>query len=95
MLRHPERERLGAAEDEKAVHRAQNGARRVLNELEPLDVLVSRGDDHATDRIAVAIKVLRRAVHHEIRAKLERTLQARAGEGVVYRDHDVVLMSKG
>ncbi len=55
--------------------------------LQPLDVLVARGDDDAADRVAVAVEVFRRAVHDQIGAELDRPLQAGTGEGVV-DDHE-------
>ena len=40
-------------------------------------------DDDAADRVAVAVEVLRRAVHDDVGAERERPLQARARERVV------------
>ena len=83
MLRHPQRQRLGAAQHQPRVERAEDRARGVLHEPQPLDVLVARGDDHAADAVAVAVQVLGRAVHDQVGAELDRPLDVRAGEGVV------------
>ena len=40
-------------------------------------------DDRAGHHIGVAVEELRHAVHHDIRAEPERSLQQRRGEGVV------------
>ena len=50
--------------------------------------LVAHGDDDAADAVAVAVQVLRRAVHDEVGAELDRPLHARAGERVVDDQHE-------
>ena len=83
VLRHAQRQRLGAAQHQPRVERAEDRARGVLDEPQPLDVVVARGDDDAADAVAVAVQVLRRAVDDEVGAELERPLQVRARERVV------------
>ena len=84
------RERLRAAQHQPRVERAQDRARGVLDEPQPLDVLVARRDDDAADAVAVAVEVLRRAVDDQVRAELDRPLHARAGERVVDDQPDAV-----
>ena len=62
-------QRLGAAQHQPRVERAQDRAGRVLDELQPFDVLVADGDDDAADRVAVAVEVLRRAVDDQVGAE--------------------------
>ena len=69
VLRHAQRQRLGSAQHQPRIERAQNRAGGVLNEPQPLDVFVAHGDDDAADRIAVAVQILRRAVHDEVGAE--------------------------
>ena len=83
MPRHADRQRLGPAQHEPRVERAQNRPFRVLDESQPLDVVVADGDDDAADAVTVAVEVLRRAVDDQIRAELDRALEAGAREGVV------------
>ena len=45
VLRHPQRQRFRSAQDQPRIERAQDRARRVLNELQPLDIVVVRGND--------------------------------------------------
>ena len=84
---HPDRERLGPAQDEPGVHRPENRALGVLHEPQPLDVVVSDRHDDAADAVAVAVEELRRAVHHQIRAEVDRPLDIGARERVVHH-HD-------
>ena len=83
VLRHAQRQRLGAAQHQERVERAQNRALRVLDELQPLEIVVVHADDDAADAVAVSVEVLRRAVHDQVGAELDRPLHARAGERVV------------
>ena len=61
---------------------------------QPLDVVVAHRDDDAADAVAVAVQVLRRAVHDEVGAELDRPLQARARERVVDDQPDVVTRAR-
>ena len=63
---------------------------RVLDESQPLDVVVPHGDDDAADAVAVAVEVFRRAVDDQIGAELDRALEARARERVVHDQARVV-----
>src|SRR5207249_8528533 len=62
----------------------------VLDELQPLDVVVAHGDDDATDAVAVAVQVFGRAVDDEIGAGLDRSLNVRARERVVDGQAEIV-----
>ena len=90
VLHHPERQRLGAAQHQPRVERAEDGALRVLHEPQPLDVVVSHGDDDAADAVAVAVQVFGRAVDDQIGAELDRALDVRARERVVDDEARVV-----
>ena len=94
VLRHAERKGLGAPQDQPRVHRAENRARGVLHELQPLDVVVAVGDDDPADAVAVAVEVFRRAVRDEIGAKLERPLDVGARERVVDDQPGLMPMSE-
>ena len=87
---HPERQRLGAAQHQPRVERAEDRALGVLHELQPLDVVVPRRDDDAADAVAVAVEILRRAVHDQVGAEFDRPLDVRAGERVVDDEPQVV-----
>ena len=90
---HPDRQRLGPAQHQERVERAQDRALRVLHEPQPLDVLVTHGDDDAADAVAVAVEVFRRAVRDQVGAELDRPLDVRAGERVV--DDQLGVMAMG
>ena len=83
MLLHAQRQRLGAAQDQPGIERSEDRAGGVLHELQPLDVVVARGDDDAADAVAVAVEVLGRAVGDQIGAELDRPLDVRARKRVV------------
>ena len=83
MLRHAHGERLRAAQHEPRIERAEDRAGGVLDELQPLDVVVAHRDDDAADAVAVAVQVLRRAVDDQVGAERDRPLHARARERVV------------
>ena len=90
VLRHAQRQRLGAAQHQERIERRQDGALCVLDEPQPLDVLVACGNHHASDAVAVTVEILGRAVDDEVGAERDRLLQARAGEGVVDRQTGAV-----
>ena len=86
VLAHPHGEGLEAAQHEPGVERAGDGAERLLQEAKPFrDRRVVRGGEPADD-VGVAAEVLRRRVHDDVRAELERLLEIRRREGVV--DHE-------
>ena len=83
VLPHPDGERLQAAEHEPRVERARHGAERLLQEAEALgDRGVVRAGE-AADDVGVPAEVLRRRVHDDVGAELERLLEVRRREGVV------------
>jgi hypothetical protein len=83
VLAHAYCERLDTPQHEPRVERARHGAERLLEEVEALGDrrVVRRGE--AADRVGVAAEVLRRRVHDDVRAELERTLQVRRRKRVV------------
>jgi hypothetical protein len=91
---HADRQRLGAAQHQKRVERAEDRPFRVLDELQPLDVVVARRDDDPADAVAMAVEVLGRAVRDEVGAELDRALQVRTGEGVVDDQTSVVAVGE-
>ena len=86
---HAERQRLGASQHEPRIHRPEDRAFGVLDELQPLDVDVAHRDDDSADAVAVPVQKLRRAVDDEVGAEVDRPLDRRAGERVVDDDDDV------
>ena len=88
---HPNRQRLGAAEDEPGVHRPEDGALRVLHEAQPLDVIVAHRHHHdAADAVGMTVQEFCRAVDDEVGAEVDRPLHGRARERVVDHDEHVV-----
>ena len=80
---HPHRERLQAAGDEERIERARHRADRVLQESEPLGESVVARDRHPADHVRMTVEILRRRVHDDVEAELERPLHPRRGERVV------------
>ena len=80
---HSYRERLQAAQHEPRVERPGHGAERLLQEVETLGERVVVRRHEAADDVAVTAEVLRRRVHDEVGAELERLLQVRRRERVV------------
>jgi hypothetical protein len=94
VLLHPQRQRLGAAQDEPGIEGAQDRALGVLDEPQPVDVVVAHGDDDAADAVAVAVEVLGGAVGHQVGAELDRTLNVGARERVVDDEPGVVVVGE-
>ncbi len=84
-------QRLQAAQREKAVERAADAADRVLQEPDLVGQLFGRGDRDAADHVGVAVQILRRRVHDDVGAELERPLHPRARERVVDDREDPAL----
>src|SRR6059058_889183 len=84
VLPHAKSEGLGAAQREPAVERPGHGARRVLDEPDPLGEVVGVHDHHSADHVAVAVQVFGGRVKHDVGAQLERPLEAGRREGVVH-----------
>src|SRR6266513_2922919 len=84
MTFHPQCQRFDAAQGEEGVERARHAAQRVLQEAQFLfQSAVSLDDGGAADHVGMAVQVLRRRVHDDVEAVLERTLEVGRGEGVV------------
>ena len=88
VLPHAHAERLQAAQHEVAVERARHAADRLLEEVELLGERVVARHDRAADDVGVAVQVLRRRVHDDRRAELERPLEHRRRERVVDGERD-------
>ena len=84
---HPQRERLGTAEEEPRIERRQNRACGVLEVLEAGQVLRIPSDQNPADAVAVAVQVLRGRMHHDVGAQLEGPLKVGGHEGVVHHHH--------
>ena len=83
VLPHPHRQRLQAAQHEPGVERPRHRPERLLQEAQALgDRRVVRRREPA-DHVGVAAEVLRRRVHDDVGAELERLLQVRRRERVV------------
>jgi hypothetical protein len=88
---HPQVQGADPAVHEEAVEGRRHRADRVLHEPQPLVMLGRARDRGAADDVGVAAEVLRRRVHDEVGAELERPLVDRGGERVVDRDEGVAL----
>ena len=80
---HPDRQRLGAAQNQPGVHRAEDRAFGILHEPQPLDVIVAYRHRHAADAVAVAVEKLGGAMDDDVGAEFDGALNVRAGERVV------------
>ena len=90
MGRDAQVQRAQAAVDEEAVERAGHRADGVLHEAHAARAApASRDDDRAADDVGVPAEVLRRRVHDDVGAELERALDDRRGERVVDGDERV------
>ena len=89
-LLHAHGQRLGAAQNQPRIHRPQDRTRRVLHELQPVDIILVLENDDAADAIAVAVEELGGAVQHDVGADRQRPLKVRAREGVVDNHPDVL-----
>ena len=90
---HTHLECLETAQDQKRLLRPEHCARNVL-ESDHADLvhdLLARHRE-TCDHIAVAVEILGRAVHDNIRAQLQRLHQQRRGEGVVHDDDAVRIL---
>ena len=84
----PQVQRFDAAQDEEAVERLGDGAAVVLDGPEfGVNRSVFR-DECAHDDVAVSAEVLRDAVHDDVCAEFERSLEHRRGERVVDGEAD-------
>ena len=86
MTVHAHRQGLEPSQHEPAVERARHRARGVLYERELLGELVIATSNEPTDDVGVAAEILRRGVHDDVGAELQRLLQVRRGERVVDND---------
>ena len=83
VLVHAHVQRAHAAQREIAVERRAGDAEAVGP---PRELVAERGvarDDRAADDVAVAVQILRRRVHDDVRAERDRLLQRRREERVV------------
>ena len=90
---HAHLERLEAAQDQKRLLRPEHCARNVLESDHAdlvHDLLARRREAH--DHVAVAVEILGRAVHNDIRAQLQRLHQQRRGKGIVHDDETVRIL---
>ena len=74
-----------APQHQPTVPRPRNRAGRVLVKLDFIVQIVPPRNHRASDHVAVSAQVFRRAVHHEVRAQLQRPLEIRARKRVVHR----------
>ena len=90
---HAHLERLEAAQDQKRLLRPEHCTRNVL-ESDHADLvhdLLARHRE-ARDHVTVAVEILGRAVHDDIRAQLQRLHQQRRGKGIVHDDETVRIL---
>ena len=83
---HPQRQRLDAPQQQPGLERRQHRAGGVLQEAEPGQPFRVAVHQDAAHAVAVAVQVLRRRVHHDVRALFQRPLEVRRREGVVHHD---------
>ena len=74
---HADRERLDPAQHQERIHRREDRADGVLEPSDPLRVLGTRRHHASADAVAVAVQVLRRRVHDDVGAQLDRLLEVR------------------
>ncbi|MNH25045.1 hypothetical protein D3C79_850110 [compost metagenome] len=89
---HAQCQGLYAAQGEESVERPGDSTHRVLQKaqaLGQLEVLPDHRD--AADHVGVAVQILGRRVQHDIEAQFQRTLNPRAGKGVVSHTDDASL----
>jgi hypothetical protein len=89
---HPDGQGLGPPQDKKAVKRAWNRADGVLKELELIEGGFIIGDNSAADNVGVSRQVFRCGMNHDVGIELERPLQERRCERIVYYDLDPMPM---
>src|SRR5260370_34206931 len=75
VLAHTHRQRLDAAQREPAIEGARYASGSVLIELDGLVDFLIAGDESAANDIAMAVDVLGRAMHHDIRAQFQWLLE--------------------
>ena len=86
MALHAHRKRLDAAQREEGVERTRHAAHGVLKERKLFLPRFVPENGGPADDIGMA-QILRRGVHHDVEAQLERPLDPGRGEGVVaHRD---------
>src|SRR2546425_7475738 len=59
LFRSPQRQRLDAAQHQPGVERRQDRPHRVLHELDPLGVVVTRSEEHTSELQSLAYLVCR------------------------------------
>src|SRR5688500_12207403 len=97
MAFHAHGEGLDAAQGEEGIERARHAAHRILQEGQALAQLgLLSKYRRAADDVRVAVEILRRGMHHDVEAVLERALDPRRSEGVIaYRDQLVLARHGG
>ena len=84
MALHAQREGLDAAQRQESIEGTRHSADRVLQEGELLFQLIVLADDRrAADDVGVAVEILRRRMHDDIEAVLERALDPGRSERVI------------
>ena len=77
---HPPRE-------ERRFDRSEHGAAGAADVADALpQVVVGRGREHAGDHVGMAVEVLRRGMHDDVRAECQRPRQQRSRDGRIDRD---------
>ena len=83
MRLHAQRQRLGAAQDEIRIPRTWHRPDRILVERDLLADFAVVGDRHSADDVAMSADILRRRVHDDVGAEMQRLLQIRRRKRVV------------
>ena len=81
---HSQFQRFHAAHREPTIERRRHRARRVLQELDRLENRRVFRQRRALNRVRMPGQIFRHAVHHDVRAQLERLLEIRRRESVVH-----------
>ena len=87
---HAQRQRLDAAQDEIAVEGAGYAARHAAQGMQPLAELGRARHEEAAEHVGMPAEVLRRRMHDDVAAELERPLEKRRGKRVVHDREDAV-----
>src|SRR2546425_10241958 len=85
---YPDGERLHTAQEEPGSVRIHGSAQRSAGFMNLLDQIPPSGD-YAADQIGMPAKILGAGVHHQINAKLQRTLINRSGKCAVNQGDEI------
>ena len=83
LCRHSKGEGLQSPSNEERFEGAEGRPQHLVDEPDPVEEVLLRGDDRTSNDVAVAPEILGRAVQHAVHAVINRPLVHRGSEGVV------------